>query len=189
MSGKEFLFEPELLDRGKFPRLASNGKAECRNRIREYGFKKFLEKGWDELSNDTILKTYLETCIKSESEGKSARYQEKISRSFRYGGSLVYYPLKIQTVVDKGKSSMPIINREQFDSAMKTLSDDSLPTLTYFMIKYDENLAAVVGGALVGDVIISGLELDRKRFLLAMHNTYFLLAHKAEADGFNNIIG
>lgn len=184
---EKLLFTELFLKQGRFPILDKRGKAACQHEIGLWGFRQFLEDGWSTIGiTDEVLKAWLEKMIKDSSQGKLSIDAEVISRSLRYGASLVYYPLFLQTENSNSEFDLPKASLEQEKSLMFDLKEEEVQAFGIFLDKFDPELAAVIGGAISNPTIIRSLSIDQKLTYQGIYFTYFVLANKAEADGMKN---
>ncbi|OGM11783.1 hypothetical protein A2Z22_04405 [Candidatus Woesebacteria bacterium RBG_16_34_12] len=182
------LFQAEFLKKGLFPKLDSRGRRSCRKEIGTWGFRQFLDDGWNTLcDSDKILNKWLEKLMRVRTQDTPAIDSEKVRRSIRYGAALVYYPLHIQVEESKGEFIMPKTSEEQEASLRFDLSEVNSQTLGDFLVEFDEELAALLGGFLTNPMLLRYLSVDKDPAYLGMYFTYFVLASKAESLGMERI--
>lgn len=191
MPRSESLFDVDLLQQSHFTRLQQNGASVCKDRIvklgtAEYsGFLQFLDEGWACLSDeDPELRNWLVEMIRLENTDIYPDLHEKIARSIRYGATMTYYPLYIQSTIDG--SDIPKMNRDRKGSiSVDILKMDTQPLLD-FLSEFDKNLFSTITNMMENQALLGLLDIDADLFYQSAYFTYYSLAHAAEQDGLKN---
>lgn len=176
-------FQAELLNAAQFPVLDKLGQNASQHEIKIWGFSQFLKDGWLTLeSNDSVLNQWLERLIRTEIVDYGSR-AETISRSIRYGAAIIYYPLYLQAENSNGQFILPKANFSQEGSLRFDLGQNEQDSMGEFLVSFDENLAAVLGGFIKNSQLLKTLDITKDEVYLGAWFTYFALANRAESQG------